>query len=85
MRLDAIHQMCTFSNYSSLSTQSQFTNDSIYKIIDDIAPTRDSVFDDCVWRGKSLPFDKYMVKVFTEVGICFQFNGLNSYEMYTEK
>lgn len=69
------------SNYSS-----NFSDDSIYDIIMDIAPTFNDTMVICKWNDyKRVPCSKFIVPMFTNEGICFAFNALNSHEIYTDE
>lgn len=86
MRLETLHHICPHKHSGiTTSSQTQFNNGSIYEIIDDIAPSMDDVLNFCEWRGMTKSCSDVFSKIFTENGLCYQFNGLNSREIYTEK
>lgn len=58
-------------------------DDVIIQSIKEISLSRHSIFKRCTWLSKS--FDCHQFKVyFTEKGLCFTYNMINSHEMYTQ-
>lgn len=52
----------------------------------DIAPTFNDTMIVCKWNDdKQVPCSKFIVPVFTNEGLCFAFNALNSHEVYTDE
>lgn len=60
-----------------------FTDDWIYDVIADIAPPHLETWFHCKWQEQYDP--ECSVPVFTEEGLCFAFNGINSHEIYTDE
>lgn len=88
-RLDALAHICPmlpdiFPVYLRYDMD-DFTDDSIYDIIQDIAPSMAETMIAFRWRN-IVEFERseFVVPILTESGVCFTFNALNSYEIYTE-
>lgn len=60
-----------------------FLNESIYSTIIDIAPDLDDTIDRCLWKYNVISCSEFSA-VFSEDGLCFTFNALNSHEIFTE-
>lgn len=64
----------------------QFTNNSIYEIINDMAQSIKDITFKCNWKEKLYKTCSDILKpIFTDDGLCFAFNALNSNETYTEQ
>lgn len=61
-----------------------FTSESIYNTIKDVAPDLKYTIKTCRWQQKKIDCSKYITPVFTSYGLCFAFNILNSCETYTK-
>lgn len=70
---------------SFIKNQHKFTNDSIYDIIKDLAPTLNDTMSDCKWKSGKSPCSQLFAPIFTEIGLCFAFNILNSHEIYKKE
>lgn len=63
-----------------------FDTEDIYRILEEIAPEYNETFAQIIWQNKvKLSRSEHIVPTLTEVGLCFTFNALNSYEIYTEE
>lgn len=62
-----------------------FTSESIYNIIEDMAPDFDTIMKECWWQQKKINCSEYISTVFTQEGLCFAFNALNSYDLFTDE
>lgn len=51
----------------------------------DMAPTCIDTFSYCQWRNRVRPCHELFKPVFTEKGLCFAFNALNSHETFTNE
>lgn len=63
----------------------QFMNDSIYQLIHEMAPTCNETLSYCKWQERKYPCMELFKPVFTEKGICFAFNALNSRDTFSEQ
>lgn len=64
---------------------SPFIEENIYDTFQNMALQFDDVINECIWQGKIVNCSMHMDVVFTEKGLCFAFNGLNSNEIYTDE
>lgn len=64
--------------------RSNFTDDSIYNIIQEIAPDISDVVSWCTWRQEDFCLFS-LSSIITAEGVCFAFNNLNSHEIYTDE
>lgn len=63
-----------------------FTDDTIYDVIQEMAPILTETILAFKWKdlvefGRS----EFIVPILTESGLCFTFNALNSHEIYTNE
>lgn len=65
--------------------EEKFANDSIYEVLEDLAPNRDYTINACQWQQKKVNCIEYMSPIMTNHGVCFSFNALNSQDMYTDE
>lgn len=62
----------------------KYVNESIYDIMRSIAPILNNTLCSCSWQYNDLPCSEFFTAVITKEGICYNFNGLNSRDFYTE-
>lgn len=86
MRMEALNHICGFYfNLDLTRFGRKFLNESIYDVIERMAPSMDGTLYKCMWNYKLEFCYEYFTPVFTADGLCFTFNGLNSHEVYTEE
>lgn len=86
MRIKHLAHICPFlRNNISYNENDNFTNESIYKSIEDITPTIHELTEMCQWGEITGKCSHLLEPIMTEDGICFTFNALNSHEMYTDE
>lgn len=62
-----------------------FINDSIYAEINDMARSFDETFIECSSpNGNGDCLDSF-IPIYSEEGLCFSFNALNSHEILTDE
>lgn len=84
MRLNFLAQVCP--NLPDLIRKDmKYTNESIYDIIKEISPDVESIFLGCFPKRDKVPCLEAVAPVYTEEGLCFAFNTLNSYEIFTDE
>lgn len=83
--MEALAHMCRINFPSDIHFGEKFTDDSIYDVIEDIAPTIDDIINKCEWQDERVPCDQIFSPVWTAAGICYGFNTLNSRNIFTEK
>ncbi|XP_031627361.1 pickpocket protein 28-like [Contarinia nasturtii] len=71
--------------YRKYKSNVEFANESMYRMIEDLAPNQDYVIHSCRWQQNKVNCLEYISPVITDEGFCFTFNPLNSYDMYTEE
>lgn len=91
MRLDAIVHLCkNFSHsiqfYGLEWIYDDFTEEWIYDVIADMAPSFNNTHHECRWkRVQGHNCYQNFVHVLTEKGLCYAINVVNSHEIYTEQ
>lgn len=71
--------------YKPSTSNTKFTNTSIYDIMEDIAISVNDITIYCEWREEFQNCTDFFEPIFTDDGLCFVFNALNSHEMYTDR
>lgn len=83
-RLNAMAHICPMLPHLA-TYKDNFTDETIYDTIQDIAPKIRQSVDRCHWQYRFKNCSELFVPVFTEDGLCFTFNALNSNEIYTDE
>lgn len=65
--------------------RTNFTDESIFRIIQDVALSLNDTMLYCEWRGMGNFCTALFQPILTEEGVCFSFNDLNSRDIYTEE
>lgn len=81
-QLNALAHVCP--NLQS-NVEHMDTNELIYEIIEDMAPNLGYVVQECRWQQKKINCSEYITPILTSEGLCFTFNALNPYDIYTDK
>lgn len=83
--MEALTHICRFSPNLYNHLENSFVNDSIYHLIEDMAPSLNETLTYCAWKDVEYPCSELFKPVFTEQGLCFAFNALNSNEIFTNE
>lgn len=59
--------------------------DNLWNTINEIAPAFNETLINCKLFGKEINCDKLFVARTSERGLCYTFNTLNAYQMYTNE
>lgn len=83
-QFDAMGQICFKNNFAAESSDSVIIpqNQSIYKAIIDILPK--PITMSAFWISEKIPKSRFQ-PIFTEEGLCFTINSLNSMEIYSNE
>lgn len=67
-------------------TSETFANNSIFDVLQDMAPDSHSVVMSHKWKYETFSsIEAEISSVLTEEGLCFAFNAVNSHEVYTDE
>lgn len=82
--MEAFVQTCQFHPADAIHFGRTYINESIYEMIQDMAPTFNNTIDECEWQNEVFPCSQLFTPILTSEGVCFAFNALNSREIYTD-
>lgn len=83
--MEALIHICQYDFVDFFNFTNKFTNESIFNVIEDIAPSFEDTMFDCQWQYESNECSEFFAPILTGEGFCFAFNSLNSHEIYTEQ
>lgn len=83
--MEALVHVCQFYFPEHVNFENEFTNESIYDTINDLALTINDTLFNCNWKNKMRDCSQTFSPVLTDLGICFTFNSPNSDEIFTER
>lgn len=83
--MEALIHLCVFYNPVNEHFGHRFMNDSVYSLIEEMAPTCNETLSNCEWRGENHLCTNLFQPILTDRGICFTFNALNSHDIYSEE
>lgn len=83
--LEALAQICQFQYAFDQYFGKTFVNESIYKLIQDMAPKLNETVGHCTWKDKSVACEHLFRPIITDFGLCFTLNGINSREIYSNE
>lgn len=83
--MKAAFQICDLHLVDSFKLEQNYTDDTIFNIIEDIALPLNSTISTCKWRNQKYNCAELYRPVMTEEGLCYTFNALNSKDIYTKK
>lgn len=84
-RVLALMRVYNITTDNEFDDTDEYADDSIYEEFSDVSPNVREMFGSCKWRQKYNPCVSHFTPSFTELGICYSFNGLNSHKMYTDE
>ncbi|XP_055308681.1 pickpocket protein 28-like, partial [Sitodiplosis mosellana] len=81
-QLNALAHICPLLP-QRLKSKENFATESIYDTIKNLAPNLEYTIQSCSWKQKRINCSEFMSPILTSNGLCFQFNALNSRDIYT--
>lgn len=83
--LEALAEICQFYGSFDQHFGNIFVNESIHKLIQYMAPSLNETVSHCSWRNVEFSCENLFRPIFTNFGLCFTFNAINSREIYTDE
>lgn len=83
--MEPLLHICEFLDIKYAKFGSKFTNESIYEIIQNVAPSFNKTLTACKWQFKIYNALELFAPVLTGEGVCFSFNALNSRDIFTDE
>ncbi|XP_031639513.1 pickpocket protein 28-like [Contarinia nasturtii] len=84
-QLDVLIQLYSVPTLELNEKMDKFTDDSIYNLIEEMAPNLTYTMHECRWQQKKINCVEYFIPMVTGAGLCFAFNALNSRDIYTDE
>ncbi|XP_031628298.1 pickpocket protein 28-like [Contarinia nasturtii] len=85
LQMQSVLQICDPHLTENFSLDQEFASNDIYSIIKNLAPNMFDTLFYCKWRNKfSFCYEHYK-PVLTEEGLCFTFNALDPWDIYTDE
>lgn len=83
--MEALSHICEFDAVILNKLEPSSLNESIYQLLYEMAPTLNETLATCMWQNQEISCADHFQPTFTEKGLCFTFNALNSREIYTNQ
>lgn len=84
--MEAVIQLCdAHIATDNFDIGTDYTNSTLFDAIQDVAPTFNDTMFFCKWRNDYPACRDLFSPVWTEEGICYTFNDLNSKDIYTDE
>lgn len=83
--MEVLHILCNFDRLPNEHFGHKLINESVYKLIHDMAPAFYDTMFFCMWQTKARSCMETFVPVITELGLCYAFNMLNSWDVFTNE
>lgn len=83
-KLNALAHVCPYLRHRIKSSE-DFVNESIYETIQDVSPKLPDLIQFCSQEYLNIKCSEIVKPVFSDEGLCFTFNALNSHDIYTDE